>query len=39
MAKNKQTNLIASVQMLNIGFNYNHIINLGIGEEGLFNIS
>ena len=31
MAKNKQSNLIAIVKMLNIGFIFKHIINLGIG--------
>ena len=38
MAKNKQSNLIAIVKMLNIGFINKHIINLGIGG-GLFSIS
>ena len=32
MAKNKQSNLIAIVKMLNIGFINNHIIDLRIGE-------
>ena len=31
MAKNKQSNLIASVKMLSIGFINKYIINLGIG--------
>ena len=31
MAKNKQSNLIAIVKMLNIGFISEHIIYLGIG--------
>ena len=31
MAKNKQLNLIAIVEMLNIGFINKHIINLGRG--------
>ena len=31
MAKNKQLNLIAVVEMLNIGFINKHIINLGRG--------
>ena len=35
MAKNKQSNLIASVKMLNIGFIYKYIINL---ERGVFSI-
>ena len=39
MAKNKQSNLIASVKMLNIGFINKHIINLGIGGGGLLSIS
>ena len=34
MAKNKQSDLIVSVKMLNIGFINKHIINLGIGEGG-----
>ena len=34
MAKNKQLNLIAIVEMLNIGFINKHIINLGIGRRG-----
>ena len=34
MAKNKQSNLIASVNMLNIDFINKHIINVEIG--GLF---
>ena len=34
MAKNKQSDLIASVKMLNIGFINKHIKNLGIGEGG-----
>ena len=38
MAKNKQSNLIASVKMLNIGFSNKHIINLEI-EGGLLSIS
>ena len=29
MAKNKQSNLIVSVKMLNIGFIYKYIVNLG----------
>ena len=32
MAKNKQSNLIAIVKMLNIGFISKHIIYLGIGS-------
>ena len=36
MAKTKQTNLIASVKTLNIGFINKHFINVGIG--GLFSI-
>ena len=41
MVKNKQSNLIASVKMLNIGFISKYTINLGIGgrEGGLFSIS
>ena len=35
MAKNKQSNLIASVKMLNIGFINKYIISSGIGG-GLF---
>ena len=31
MAKNKQSNLIAIVKMLNIGFISEHIIYLGVG--------
>ena len=31
MPKNKQSDLIASVKRLNIGFINKHIINLGIG--------
>ena len=34
MAKNKQSNLIAKVKMLNISFINKHIINLGIGGGG-----
>ena len=34
MAKNKQSDLIASVKRLNIGFINKHIINLGIGGGG-----
>ena len=34
MAKNKQSNLIAIVKMLNIGFISEHIIYLGIGGGG-----
>ena len=34
MAKNKQSNLIASVKMLNIGVINKYIINLGIGGGG-----
>ena len=34
MAKNKQSNLIASVKMLNIGFINKYIINSGIGRGG-----
>ena len=34
MAKNKQSNLIASVKVLNIDFINKHIINLGIGGGG-----
>ena len=30
MTKNKQSNLIASVKMLNIGFAYKYILNSGI---------
>ena len=36
MATNKQSDLIASVKMLNIGFINKHIINLG---KGLFSIT
>ena len=39
MAKNKQSNLIASVKMLNIGFINKHIINLEKKGGGLFSIS
>ena len=39
MVKNKQSNLIASVKMLNIGLINKHIINLGIGGWGLLSIS
>ena len=39
MAKNKQSNLIASVKMLNVGFINKHIINLGIGGGGGYLIS
>ena len=39
MAKNKQSNLIASVKLLNIGFINNYIINLGIKGWGLLSIS
>ena len=38
MPKNKQSDLIASVKRLNIGFINEHIINLGIGG-GLLSIS
>ena len=34
MAKNKQSNLIARLKMLYIGFISEHIINLGIGGGG-----
>ena len=34
MAKNKQSNLIASVKMLNIDFINKHITNLGIRGGG-----
>ena len=34
MAKNKQSNLIAGVKMLDIGFINKHIINLEIGGGG-----
>ena len=34
MAKNKQSNLIAIVKMLNIGFISEHITYLGIGGGG-----
>ena len=34
MPKNKQSDLIASVKRLNIGFINKHIINLGIGGGG-----
>ena len=34
MAKNKKTNLITSVKMLNVGFINKHIINSEIGEGG-----
>ena len=34
MAKNKKSNLIAIVKMVNIGFINKHIINLGIGGGG-----
>ena len=33
MAKNKQSNLIASVEMLKIGFINNYLINSGRGGE------
>ena len=40
MAKNKQSDLIAFVKMLNIGFINKHIINLVIeGGGGLFSIT
>ena len=35
MAQNKQSNLIASVKMLNIGVITKYTINLGIGGEGI----
>ena len=38
MAKNKQSNLIANVKMLNIGVINKYTINLGIGGR-LFSIS
>ena len=38
MAKNKQSNLTASVKMLNIDFINQHIINLRMGG-GVFSIS
>ena len=38
MAKNKQSNLIARIKMLNIGFINKYIINSGIGGS-IFNIS
>ena len=34
MVENKQSNFIASVKMLNIGFFYKYVINLGIGGGG-----
>ena len=37
MAKNKQSDFIAIVKMLNIGFITKHITNLGIGGGGAFN--
>ena len=41
MAKNKESNLIASVKMLNIGVINKNSINLGVGNGmgGLFSIS
>ena len=39
MAKNKQSNLIGSVKMLNIGFINKCIINSRTGGGGLFSIS
>ena len=39
MAKNKQSNLIASVKMLNIDLINKHIIDLEIGGRGLLSIS
>ena len=35
MSKNKQSELFASVKMLNIGFIKKHIINLGIGRGAI----
>ena len=35
MAKNKQSNLIAGVKMLNMGFINKHTINLGIGGRAI----
>ena len=37
VAKNKQSNLVASVKMLNIGFINKYIINLGGGHSVLVN--
>ena len=39
MAKNKQSNLIASIKMLNIDFINKHIINLEIGDGGAISIN
>ena len=39
MAKNKQSNLIASIKMLNVDVINKYTINLGIGGGGLFSIS
>ena len=38
MAKYKQSDLIAIVKMLNIGFINKHIINLGIGGGGGYSV-
>ena len=38
MAKNKQSDLIAIVKMLNIGFINKHIINLRIGGAGGYSV-
>ena len=34
MAKNKQSNLIAGVKMLNLGFVNKYIVSSGIGRRG-----
>ena len=39
MPENTQSNLIANVKTLNIGFINKYIINSGIREEGLFSAS
>ena len=39
MAKNKQSNFIVSVKMLNIGVINKYTINYGIGGWGLFSVS
>ena len=39
MAKNKESNLIACVKMLNIGVINKDTIKLGVGGGGLFSIS
>ena len=34
MAKNKQSNLIASIKMLNFGFINKYTVNSGMGDRG-----